>query len=352
MTKTQLALAVAGPSPRVRGSRPHEDRERHRRGSIPACAGKPLSGAAFRGACGVHPRVCGEAITAAILSLVVRGPSPRVRGSRCRRGSRGRLTRSIPACAGKPLRGAFLQSRDAVHPRVCGEALPLRRPAPRRPGPSPRVRGSHHGEAARRRGARSIPACAGKPLRRPRLDRLGLVHPRVCGEAIGGLLGMLEVRGPSPRVRGSHRETRRRRGRPGSIPACAGKPSAPMMRSATARVHPRVCGEAPSCCRSSPRAEGPSPRVRGSPSPWLSAPASQGSIPACAGKPPAARPRLPPARVHPRVCGEAQPAAGTPRRHGGPSPRVRGSRPRASGRPQRGRSIPACAGKPHVPCGA
>ena len=71
-----------------------------------------------------------------------------------------------------------------------------------------------------------------------------------------------------------------------------------------------------------------------------------GSIPACAGKPAPARTLCTTARVHPRVCGEAVfpfPATKPPT---GPSPRVRGSRSTAASTPTRCRSIPACAGKP------
>ena len=137
------------------------------------------------------------------------------------------------------------------------------------------------------------------------LASLHLLTPRVCGEAATVDLGTTCARGPSPRVRGSPLRRRRPDGTARSIPACAGKPAWRVSRSACARVHPRVCGEAHGRATQAAEATGPSPRVRGSPSgaaagrsrhgyipAWRGslsvghAPrGAAGSIPACAGKP-------------------------------------------------------------------
>ena len=51
----------------------------------------------------------------------------------------------------------------------------------------------------------------------------------------------------------------------GSIPACAGEPSAGTRSTRMRRVYPRVCGGAASTLRTTAHVGGLSPRVRGSP---------------------------------------------------------------------------------------
>ena len=66
--------------------------------------------------------VCGEASALCAEINSEQGPSPRVRGSPDRHGHPGGRRGSIPACAGKPLPGAARKLSSGVHPRVCGEA--------------------------------------------------------------------------------------------------------------------------------------------------------------------------------------------------------------------------------------
>ena len=73
----------AGLSPRVRGSR-----------------GEHRAGAAYDG---VYPRVCGGALVVLLFAVSPRGLSPRVRGSRMGTPTARRLSGSIPACAGEPV---------------------------------------------------------------------------------------------------------------------------------------------------------------------------------------------------------------------------------------------------------
>ena len=268
-----------GPSPRARGSRSRRSPRSRRRGSIPACAGKPVTGRSWLDFMRVHPRVRGEALYTDHKITSVTGPSPRARGSpglastcsvrpsprargspllmngsipacagKPRRPTRSTMagrSGSIPACAGKPHLRRSQPTHQGVHPRVRGEAFYQTWTPPYSTGPSPRARGSQVDRQARWHGDGSIPACAGKPRR---------THTRRTR------------RGPSPRARGS-RWTRSEYGyRQGSIPACAGKPSFALSRTKRCtRVHPRVRGEA---------------ELR------LGIPNGQpGSIPACAGKP-------------------------------------------------------------------
>ena len=290
--------------------------------------------------------MCGEAATGAPAAGDLQGPSPRVRGSPPRpTGSRpGRG--SIPACAGKPSRRRLRRRRSRVHPRVCGEARIARSTGGHVTGPSPRVRGSL--TVARPAGLRpgSIPACAGKPGAWARWRRPSRVHPRVCGEAAALDAQRVGEPGPSPRVRGSLIQLRHRVQRRGSIPACAGKPGTPKAWGRSPRVHPRVCGEATTKTLAASKVVGPSPRVRGSPEVARHRMLEHGSIPACAGKPASSSAPRRGSRVHPRVCGEAYSSLGGLSSAQGPSPRVRGSRTRSTPVITAMRSIPACAGKP------
>ena len=294
----------------------------------------------------VHPRVCGEASAPAVHLLRAQGPSPRVRGSLAFLPQDILPARSIPACAGKPTCIGRPSGKSPVHPRVCGEAPEPGRRLDGRGGPSPRVRGSRDGPGGRHRWPGSIPACAGKPPDPSRRSRRRRVHPRVCGEA--GFKGTVSIAagGPSPRVRGSHLQLGDAGGSPGSIPACAGKPSWRWTPPPPRGVHPRVCGEALVVITDWSAGKGPSPRVRGSRGPARRAGHLAGSIPACAGKPEEYARRQAGTAVHPRVCGEAWDTFRQRMSRQGPSPRVRGSpQPRMRVSKSSG-SIPACAGKP------
>ena len=318
-------------------------------GSIPACAGKPGPSSPLSSRRGVHPRVCGEATGEAVCTAGVRGPSPRVRGSRVNAQRSNPEAGSIPACAGKPVPGRWTPRRSWVHPRVCGEAIrvPGRRRGPW--GPSPRVRGSR-GTRARPGAARgSIPACAGKPRGSAAAKTPTRVHPRVCGEAVPALFVRSVAPGPSPRVRGSPPAAAWPACLPRSIPACAGKPLMMPAAAVEIRVHPRVCGEAVETGVAAARAGGPSPRVRGSHLARARTRKFAGSIPACAGKPTCAAAGRRRPGVHPRVCGEAHAETVSAIAARGPSPRVRGSLRSWPNLDWRSRSIPACAGKPVPP---
>ncbi len=225
VTTVSFAAIACGPSPRVRGSQLARLTPRCRLGSIPACAGKP--GCRFpRSRCRrVHPRVCGEALNAALNTIKGQGPSPRVRGSHKVGDAIKDGDGSIPACAGKPRTACRCAPTSQVHPRVCGEASVVPPFATQRMGPSPRVRGSRRHPDAVPLEAGSIPACAGKPGQLMLSTTRLRVHPRVCG--------------------GSRRPKAERQRLRGSIPACAGKPSVAGWWRQTSRVHPRVCGGSP-----------------------------------------------------------------------------------------------------------
>ena len=276
--------SCAGSSPRVRGtpSRPSSRCLGHR--FIPACAGNSAGRNEGLGTASVHPRVCGELLSAVSRFSRSSGSSPRVRGTRPRAWTGSPRARFIPACAGNSLARSKRGMRLSVHPRVCGELASANRACQSPTGSSPRVRGT---PSAKRRAAARFP-----------------VHPRVCGE-LRGLQWTREKRdGSSPRVRGTrdggyvlpvvHR----------FIPACAGNSSFMCGTSAQPAVHPRVCGELARPLGRRTGEKGSSPRVRGTLGVLQAANTRRRFIPACAGNSADRGGAQARSSVHPRVCGE------------------------------------------------
>ena len=236
-------------------------------GSIPACAGEPITGLREQRGNTVYPRVCGGTIIHLFADRSYLGLSPRVRGNRHQ--DRPSLWRkgSIPACAGEPEHYQRELAEKRVYPRVCGGTLAWRVDEARKLGSIPACAGEPDIDLrplARRVGG-SIPACAGEPAYetcRAVTHRLR-VYPRVCG-------GTVRLSPPWPRT--------------GSIPACAGEPSTVTSVSGVMRVYPRVCGGTAGTPQTAPR--------------------RKGSIPACAGEPrELAGSRCLPQGLSPRVRG-------------------------------------------------
>ena len=255
---------------------------------------------------------------------------------------------SIPACAGEPDEVAWQGIRAAVYPRVCGGAKIGRPAILRSKGLSPRVRGSPNQHGILSECAGSIPACAGEPTARSYGTPPTRVYPRVCGGARALLPERADVSGLSPRVRGSPDRPWACAVTYRSIPACAGEPHHLNASRARARVYPRVCGGALGVGLQPCERKGLSPRVRGSRHDGGGEPGDQGSIPACAGEPGVIRVAVCPRKVYPRVCGGARTSTCRNNSGSGLSPRVRGSLCRRRGSCSGRRSIPACAGEPCI----
>ena len=292
-----------GLSPRVRGNPGGGPGGKILVRSIPACAGEPDSptGAGWRSE--VYPRVCGGTAIRITLLCCREGLYPRVRGN-LRQLARGLgLARSIPACAGEPARAASSGWRKEVYPRVCGGTR-RRQSAPRRgSGLSPRVRGNPGDMGRRPRRARSIPACAGEPSTADPPRIWPPVYPRVCGGTRQQTAFRKSDRGLSPRVRGNLIVDRISRRNTRSIPACAGEPLRIRSEEMAAWVYPRVCGGTSSPAAAQSMERGLSPRVRGNPAGASSRPGRGRSIPACAGEPSQAQKEARRGLVYPRVCG-------------------------------------------------
>ena len=93
-------------------------------------------------------------------------------------------------------------------------------------GLSPRVWGNLAKAIVESGRWRSIPACAGEPMTGDDQSEDHAVYPRVCGGTSGPAVGYARLGGLSPRVRGNHALFLGNQAVPGSIPACAGEPSA------------------------------------------------------------------------------------------------------------------------------
>ncbi len=173
-----------GLSPRVRGNRFLSHIVHKMSGSIPACAGEPLRYCETLCCRWVYPRVCGGTRRPRHINIRACGLSPRVRGNPGIRIRYEAFLRSIPACAGEPGANASFAGQHSVYPRVCGGTSFRRCQSSCPKGLSPRVRGNPFPPSAEVSSCGSIPACAGEPVCRiPYLDEIW-VYPRVCGGTI------------------------------------------------------------------------------------------------------------------------------------------------------------------------
>ena len=173
-----------GSSPRGRGTVALGSQDRAMLRFIPAWAGNSSVQPPRPGRCPVHPRVGGEQLRLLRYALAKSGSSPRGRGTVVVPEGPGGDDRFIPAWAGNRARGASLAMSHAVHPRVGGEqGSPA--PAPdARPGSSPRGRGTAGAKARRINNRRFIPAWAGNSRPAGSPCAVGAVHPRVGGEQL------------------------------------------------------------------------------------------------------------------------------------------------------------------------
>ena len=252
-----------GLSPRVRGNRAHPPLGTMRVGSIPACAGEPYWLNEDRDHTRVYPRVCGGTRDTWHPWLGLAGLSPRVRGNQPLAAARIPPLGSIPACAGEPISATGISLSVKVYPRVCGGTIVACRDALPASGLSPRVRGNPRRQPDRRPQTGSIPACAGEPAGTAPTSSSTRVYPRVCGGTARPRRAACPRPGLSPRVRGNRARPAGRGGRRRSIPACAGEPPSPSTRWTPWTVYPRVCGGTPMGLARDEAAAGLSPRVRG-----------------------------------------------------------------------------------------
>ena len=260
---TAIADTLAGLSPRVRGNHTGHINDECLSGSIPACAGEPILIMCSEALHKVYPRVCGGTPNPRTTRKGDWGLSPRVRGNPEPKDDKERGLGSIPACAGEPRTQGRQGKGTGVYPRVCGGTLLRYECLPIQMGLSPRVRGNLKYRTGIAGHSRSIPACAGEPVEQRCRQADSQVYPRVCGGTNDGFYRGRYGLGLSPRVRGNHIFLGGSVHGSGSIPACAGEPTADRGYNGIYRVYPRVCGGTTSMFLGWSAISGLSPRVRG-----------------------------------------------------------------------------------------
>ena len=232
----------------------------------------------------VHPRGCGEYMSAPARPGAMDGSSPRMRGIPIA-SNNGTICLSVhPRGCGEYVKysGSFA-SRIGSSPRMRGIRPPAQQ-ASRGDGSSPRMRGIRAAFVVARAASRFIPADAGNTSPRMGVPCPAPVHPRGCGEYVAR--------------RAAHPETHR------FIPADAGNTETAEYPVQFNAVHPRGCGEyCPGQARTIP-ACGSSPRMRGIRLPSIGLSLASRFIPADAGN--------------------TKTSSAQPRRETGSSPRMRG----------------------------
>ena len=299
-----LSLLVSGSSPRMRGARIFNAKIGISRGIIPAYAGSTSKNIPFSEMAWDHPRVCGEHLFPARYFFFLLGSSPRMRGARCATCQVCNSFGIIPAYAGSTCSGISRRSREGDHPRVCGEHHAFMTASRNPSGSSPRMRGAPCDAPGQLRDEGIIPAYAGS-------TRLSLInnvlirdHPRVCGEHRLLYLFRFRFRGSSPRMRGARLGLQVRQAQKGIIPAYAGSTCAARVPYRYRRDHPRVCGEHLAIILDSRSNVGSSPRMRGARNANTFESVAMGIIPAYAGSTHLYSGMDTTKGDHPRVCGE------------------------------------------------
>ena len=218
-----LDTAVAGSSPRARGTAgvmvPASDRGRF----IPASAGNGCSVDSATFSTPVHPRERGERSRSARVIHAQFGSSPRARGTEQAQEPIQFRERFIPASAGNGPASASVTSPAPVHPRERGERETGTEVLWGRIGSSPRARGTDSYCRRQNSLCRFIPASAGN------------------GNEYA--TGWLDIAGSSPRARGTVRHHAQVADRVRFIPASAGNGTSMASMFLNCTVHPRERGE-------------------------------------------------------------------------------------------------------------
>ena len=194
-------------------------------------------------------------------------------------------SRSIPAHAGEPSSGTSVRIRTKVYPRTRGGTGFMVWMFDQRMGLSPHTRGNPPCAGWYGPGRGSIPAHAGEPPSGTAWRSQNWVYPRTRGGTSLPPVCTLCCRGLSPHTRGNPGAALDARRLPGSIPAHAGEPPAPVSASRMARVYPRTRGGTDFGPIPFAPLMGLSPHTRGNPIGLNFGDPCVGSIPAHAGEP-------------------------------------------------------------------
>ena len=250
--------------PRMRGSTHAEQRAERNAVGSPAHAGiDPMRASGSSQGIGL-PRACGDRPATGLVSYILYGAPPRMRGST-------RPARRLPpAVAGSPAHAGIDLARWRCAPcprglpRACGDRPPSDYVVGVGVWAPPRMRGSTLFHRDLVDDARGSPAHAGIDPATASRSRRGTGLPRACGDRPGVWLTVDVDTGAPPRMRGSTPGGRPTRHARRGSPAHAGiDPRAGAGAVVSVRL-PRACGDRPAraarCCSSC----GAPPRMRGS----------------------------------------------------------------------------------------
>ncbi len=215
-----------------------------------------------------------------------------------------------------------------------------------RMGLSPRARGNLALLGAGCISQGTIPACAGEPSAGAGAGWRPGDYPRVRGGTKILTFKMLTYEGLSPRARGNQIRAAMQERFRGTIPACAGEPDGRICVGRQLRDYPRVRGGTTHGWLTLHHHRGLSPRARGNQCPLGAAFCPHGTIPACAGEPCSRSPCRTCPGDYPRVRGGTKSLDDDLKGCKGLSPRARGNQGPPRGRAVSEGTIPACAGEP------
>ena len=172
-------------------------------GIIPAYAGNTARYRNLRKLYWDHPRVCGEHRPVSESAQTLLGSSPRMRGTPAAWPARSASKWIIPAYAGNTI-CRFRSNRDRRdHPRVCGEHSTTPVVTPKQQGSSPRMRGTPASSTGNGDGTGIIPAYAGNTRHQHVLRLSRGIIPAYAGNTAHPFHGGYRRPGSSPRMRGT-----------------------------------------------------------------------------------------------------------------------------------------------------
>ncbi len=192
---------------------------------IPVYAGSTPTGQGSPVHLQAHPRLRGEHTVATVPPISIIGSSPSTRGAREGIATLTVRARLIPVYAGST---AVLGPADTpcpAHPRLRGEHTKTFWSSHASDGSSPSTRGAPPAPPPPLYQGRLIPVYAGSTRPQSRHGRPASAHPRLRGEHVLALWGLLVRFGSSPSTRGALVGSRRCPGHIRLIPVYAGSTS-------------------------------------------------------------------------------------------------------------------------------
>ena len=171
----------------------------------------------------------------------------------------------IPAHAGLTIIICGTKKPSGDHPRACGAHSYANSAMQSLSGSSPRMRGSPKSSSQTHLRTGIIPAHAGLTISSLSSSSVPWDHPRACGAHDWHVVKVVQLRGSSPRMRGSPVMTMEYTTELGIIPAHAGLTLMTTKSSIATRDHPRACGAHSLTLILTSLVPGSSPRMRGSP---------------------------------------------------------------------------------------